>query len=42
MFTGIKKESVIKLCDEVQRIMERENIVLRLRKPIKIFGNING
>lgn len=33
---------MLKLCDEVQRILEREPILLRLRKPLKIFGNLNG
>ncbi|EGR27027.1 ser thr protein phosphatase family protein, putative [Ichthyophthirius multifiliis] len=38
----IKKENIIKLCDEVQKIFEKEPMVLRLRCPIKIFGNLNG
>jgi hypothetical protein len=42
LLQGIKKDVIIKLCDEAQRIMEREPIVLRLRAPIKIFGNLNG
>ena len=40
--TGIRKDSIIKLCDEVQRILEKEPIVLRLSRPIKIYGNLNG
>ncbi|CAD8187082.1 unnamed protein product [Paramecium pentaurelia] len=42
LMTGIRKDSIIKLCDEVQRILEKEPIVLRLRRPIKIYGNLNG
>ncbi|CAK79408.1 unnamed protein product (macronuclear) [Paramecium tetraurelia] len=42
LLTGIRKEMIIKLCDEVQRVLDKEPIVLRLRRPIKIYGNLNG
>ncbi|CAD8102091.1 unnamed protein product [Paramecium primaurelia] len=42
LLTGLKKEMIIKLCDEVQRILEKEPNLLRLRRPIKIYGNLNG
>ena len=32
----------MKLCDEVQKVFEREAMVLRIRAPIKIFGSLNG
>ncbi|EGR31094.1 ser thr protein phosphatase family protein, putative [Ichthyophthirius multifiliis] len=38
----IKKEYIHKLCDEVQKVFEKEPMLLRLRAPIKIFGNLNG
>ena len=36
------KELTIKLIEETQKVFEREPSLLRLRAPLKIFGNING
>ena len=42
MLNGLKKELVFKLCDEVQRLFEKESMVLKLKAPIKIFGDLKG
>ncbi|KAL4431923.1 hypothetical protein ABPG74_012735 [Tetrahymena malaccensis] len=42
MLSQIRRENIIKLCDEVQRVFERESMVLKVRAPLKIFGSING
>lgn len=39
---NLKKELIIKLCDEVQKILQNESTLVRLRSPIKIFGNLYG
>lgn len=39
---SLPKEAVAKLIEETQKIIEREPSLLRLRAPLKIFGNING
>lgn len=39
---SIRRESIVKLCDELQKIFEREPMVMRIRSPVKIFGNLNG
>jgi len=38
----LPKDLTIKLIEEVQKVFEREPSLLRLRAPLKIFGNING
>ncbi|EAR82584.2 serine/threonine-protein phosphatase (macronuclear) [Tetrahymena thermophila SB210] len=37
-----KKEFILRLCDEVQQIVLDQPSLLRLRIPLKIFGNIHG
>lgn len=39
---NIKKELVIRLCEETIKVLEREPTLLRLAPPLKLFGNING
>jgi len=39
---NMKKELILKLCEEVQKILLNESPLLRVRSPIKIFGNIHG
>ena len=39
---NMKKELITKLCEEVQKILMNETALLRVRSPIKIFGNIHG
>lgn len=39
---NMKKELIVKLCEEVQKILVNESALLRIRSPIKIFGNIHG
>lgn len=39
---NMKKELIIKLCDEVQKILQNDSSLIRIRSPIKIFGNIHG
>ena len=39
---NMKKELILKLCEEVQKILVNEGPLLRVRSPIKIFGNIHG
>jgi len=31
-----------RLCDETEKILKGQNMVLRVRVPIKIFGDIHG
>lgn len=38
----IKKELVIRLCEETIKVLEKEPTLLRLAPPLKLFGNING
>eukprot|EP00357_Protocruzia_adherens_P011297 CAMPEP_0115014480 /NCGR_PEP_ID=MMETSP0216-20121206/26107_1 /TAXON_ID=223996 /ORGANISM="Protocruzia adherens, Strain Boccale" /LENGTH=783 /DNA_ID=CAMNT_0002384235 /DNA_START=200 /DNA_END=2551 /DNA_ORIENTATION=- len=37
-----RREHIWALCDEVQAILETQSMVLRLRAPVKIFGDIHG
>jgi len=37
-----KKDLVMKLCDEVEKILLCEPLLIRLKPPLKIYGNING
>ena len=39
---NMKKELIIKLCEEVQKILQNESSLLKVRSPIKIFGNLHG
>lgn len=39
---NMKKELIAKLCEEVQKILMNESSLVRVRSPIKIFGNIHG
>jgi len=39
---NIKKELVLRLCDETIKVLEKEPTILRLAPPLKIFGNLNG
>ena len=39
---SIKKELVVRLCEEVIKVIEKESVLIRLAPPLKIFGNING
>ena len=39
---NLPKDLTITLIEETQKIFEREPSLLRLRAPLKIFGNING
>lgn len=38
----IKKDSIISLIQECEEIMKQEPNVIRMRAPVKIFGNLNG
>ena len=38
----LSKEMIIKLCDEVQKIVQSQPSLLNIRAPIKIFGNLHG
>lgn len=38
----LKSELIIALCDQVQAILEKQPIVLKVRAPIKIFGDVHG
>lgn len=40
--SNLKKDLIIRLCDEMEQIFMRDPIMLKLKWPIKIFGNING
>jgi len=35
-------EMIHRLCDETEKILKRQSMVLRVRAPIKIFGDIHG
>lgn len=37
-----KKEFILRLCDEVSAVILEQPSLLRLRVPLKIFGNIHG
>lgn len=37
-----KSQLILALCDQAQAIIEQQPMVLRLRSPIKIFGDIHG
>ncbi len=39
---NLKKDLVIKLCDEIEKILEIEPLVISLKAPLKVYGNING
>jgi len=38
----LKKELILKLCEEAIQLFQKESSLLKLRQPLKIFGNING
>ena len=38
----LKSELIIALCDQAQAILEMQPIVLKVRAPVKIFGDIHG
>ena len=38
----IRKQIVEKLCEEVIKVIQQSDLVLRLRPPIKIYGSIHG
>lgn len=38
----LKKELILKLCEEAISLFSKESSLLKLRQPLKIFGNING
>eukprot|EP01016_Furgasonia_blochmanni_P037862 TRINITY_DN4506_c0_g1_i13.p1 TRINITY_DN4506_c0_g1~~TRINITY_DN4506_c0_g1_i13.p1 ORF type:complete len:582 (-),score=142.30 TRINITY_DN4506_c0_g1_i13:544-2265(-) len=38
----IRKEIIIRLCDEIQRLLENQPTLLRLRAPLKIYADIHG
>lgn len=39
---NLKKELILKLCEETQKILENEDTLLHLTSPLKIYGNLNG
>lgn len=39
---NLKREMVAKLCDEVEKILEDEPVLIHLKAPLKIYGNLNG
>lgn len=39
---NLKRDLVSKLCDEVEKILEEEPVLIHLKAPLKIYGNING
>jgi protein phosphatase len=39
---NIRKELIIRLCEEVEKVFAQESSIISVRNPIKIFGNING
>lgn len=39
---GVQRSIVIKLCDEVIKILKKSDTVLKVRPPVKIFGSIHG
>ena len=38
----LKKDHVLKLCEEVEKVLLAEPLVISLKPPLKIYGNING
>eukprot|EP00744_Colponema_vietnamica_P001005 GILI01001724.1.p1 GENE.GILI01001724.1~~GILI01001724.1.p1 ORF type:complete len:759 (+),score=208.95 GILI01001724.1:203-2479(+) len=42
LFPLVLREQIISLCDECQMVLEQQPMVLRLRAPIKIYGDIHG
>jgi len=38
----LKSELIIALCDQAEAIMQKQPIVLKVRAPVKIFGDIHG
>jgi hypothetical protein len=41
-YFAFRKEHIIALADECQRILETQPMVLRVDAPIKVFGDIHG
>lgn len=39
---GFKKEYIIELAKECQAVLEAQPIVVKIRTPVKIFGNLHG
>ena len=42
MKVQLKKDHVLKLCEEVEKVLLAEPLVISLKPPLKIYGNING
>jgi hypothetical protein len=41
-FFKISSELIHRLCDQVEIILKKQPMVLKLKAPIKIFGDIHG
>lgn len=39
---NFSSEMIQRLCDETEKVLKRQSMVLRVRAPIKIFGDIHG